>query len=85
MPVVESHEILHQAGQDWHLLLCVIIEDFLCQLRVLDVAVNAILLMEEALLRRRQFAAGDSVIVRRERSIELDVIAMYGMIRVVLP
>ena len=84
MPVVESHEILHQASQDGHLLLRVIVEDLFGQLRVLDIAVNAILLMEEALLRRRQFAALDSIVVRRKSPIELNIVAMDGMIRIVL-
>lgn len=84
MPVVEGQEVLHQRGQNWDLLFGVVVHDLGSEDGLVDLgAVLADLLANEALVMRNQLALGDLSVVWVERAIELNVVAVDGVVGVI--
>jgi hypothetical protein len=84
MPVVEGQVILNQGGEDWNLILGVVVQNLLGQFCLVDiVAVTAQLLVHKALLRGSELAAGNGRVARNECAIKLNVIAGNRVIRIV--
>lgn len=84
MPVVEGQVVLHQRSQNWDLLFGVVVHDLSSEDGLVDLgAILADLLMNKALVVGNQLALGDLSVVGVEGAIELDVVAIDGVVGVI--
>jgi hypothetical protein len=84
VPVVEGEVVLDQRGQDWDLVLSIVVEDLLGKFGLVDIVpVAAQLLVYEALLRGGELALSDVGIAGSESAIELDVVASHRVIGII--
>lgn len=82
--MVKGQVVLHQRGQDWNLLFGVVVHDLSRESGLVHLgAIVAHLLMDKALVVGNQLALGDQSVVRVEGAIELDVVAIDGVVRVI--
>lgn len=82
--MVENDIVLDERGEHGHLLLGVIVHDLHGQLGAVGIgAVQAQLFRDEPLLGGGQLALGDGRIVGGEGAVELDVIAIDGVIGII--
>lgn len=84
VPVVEGQVLLDERSQDRHLVLGVVVHDLLNEVGLLSlVFVETHLLVRKALVGGLELARGNGSVVRSILAIELDVVAVDGMVRVI--
>ena len=84
MPVVEGEVVLDQRGEDWYLILGVVVQDLLGQFGLVDIiSVTAQLFMHKPLLSGSELAAGNGRIAWGKGAIELNVVASNRVIGIV--
>lgn len=84
MPVVEGQVLLNKGSQDRHLVLGVVVHDLLNKVGLLGLGlVEAHLLVRKALVGGLELARCNGGVVRSILAIELDVVAVDGMVRVI--
>lgn len=85
MPVIERDKVLSQSGENWDLLLRVVIHDLLSQEGSIRLccAIASELLMNKALHCRLPRSVRDLAVWRSEIPVKFDVVAVNSVIRVI--
>lgn len=84
VPVVEGQVLLDKGSQDRHLVFSVVVHDLLHEVGLLGLGlVETHLLVRKALVGGLELARGNGSVVWSILAIELDVVAVDGMVRVI--